>query len=160
MVRAWLGAALAWAAMSVTAFAQEPPPEARLALAREVMVLAGGESAFTGMIDAMRPMIMQDMRARGLSEEMSQRTWRIMVEEFAKEAPQFVELGAIAYANAFTDEELRALAEFFRTPAGRAMVAHQTEIASAMARAGGIIGGEVGARVAARLAEEPRLETP
>lgn len=159
MVRAWFGAAMAWLAMSGAALAQAPSEE-RMVIAREVMLLAGGESAFTGMIDAMRPMIMQDMRNRGVSESMTQRAWQIMVEEFAKEAPQFVELGAIAYAGAFTDEELRAIAEFYRTPAGRAMVDHQTEIAGAMARAGGIIGAEVGARVSARLMDEPQRDSP
>ena len=160
MIKVWFGAALAWAAMSVGALAQAPPSEERLALAREVMVLAGGEASFTGMINAMRPLTEQQLRSHGLSEEAVQRAWAIMVEEFVKEAPQFVELGAIAYANAFTDEELRGMAEFFRSPAGRAMVAHQTEIATAMAHAGMIIGRDVGLRVAARLEDEPERHAP
>ena len=87
MMKAWFGAALVWAAMSVSALAQAPPPEERLALAREVMVLAGGEASFTGMIDAMRPLTEQQLRGHGMSEAAVQRAWAIMVEEFAREAP-------------------------------------------------------------------------
>ena len=79
----------------------------------------------------------------------------MFIEEFRQEAPEFIELGAIAYANAFTDEELRGIAAFLRTPAGHAMVEHQGEIAAAMARAGAVIGEQAAARVAARMQVSP-----
>lgn len=151
MLRSLLGAILAWATMSAGAFAQQTHSSERLALAREVMLLSGGEAAFTGTMEAMRPIMIQDLRQRGVSEDVAQRFVAAFIEEFRKEAPQFMELGAIAYASAFTDEELRAMADFLRTPAGRAMVERQADIAGAMARAGVLIGEEVGARVAARM---------
>ena len=155
MLRTLFGAILAWAMMSVGAFAQQPPSPERLALAREVMMLSGGEAAFTGVMEAMRPMMIQDLRQRGLSEDVAQRFVTMFIEEFSQEAPEFIELGAIAYANAFTDEELRGIAAFLRTPAGHAMVEHQGEIAAAMARAGAVIGEQSAARVAARMQVSP-----
>ena len=134
MLKTLFGAILAWVMMSVGALAQQPQSPERLALAREVMMLSGGEAAFTGVMETMRPMMIQDLRQRGLTEDVAQRFVTMFIEEFMKDAPEFIELGAIAYANAFTDEELRGIATFLRTPAGRAMVDRQTEIAAAMAR--------------------------
>src|SRR5512145_2373442 len=105
MLKSLFGAILAWAMMSVGALAQQPPLPERLALAREVMMLSGGEAALTGVIEMMRPILLQDLRQRGVSEDMAQRVVSIFIEEFRQEAPEFIELGAIAYANAFTDEE-------------------------------------------------------
>lgn len=160
MLRTLLSALVVWAGMSFSAFAQDRPSEERLALAREVMVLSGGEAIFTQMIDSMQPMLTADLRRRGLSAEVTERTWRLMREEFVLEAPQFVELGAIAYANTFTDEELQGLAAFLRSPPGRAMVEHQAEIATSMMQAGAIVGEEVAARVARRLADERPQHQP
>lgn len=155
MLKTLLGAILAWAMMSGGALAQQPPSPERLALAREVVMLSGGEAAFTGIMETMRPMMMQDLRQRGMSEDMAQRFVTMFIEEFMRDAPEFIELGAIAYANAFTDEELRGMATFLRTPAGRAMVARQAEIAAAMARAGAVLGEQAAARVAARMQVPP-----
>ena len=151
MLKSLFGAILAWVMMSVGALAQQPQSPERLALAREVMMLSGGEAAFTGVMETMRPMMIQDLRQRGLTEDVAQRFVTMFIEEFMKDAPEFIELGAIAYANAFTDEELRGIATFLRTPAGRAMVDRQTEIAAAMARAGAVLGEQAAARVAARM---------
>lgn len=142
--------AVLWLGLSVSAFAQERASQERLDLAREVLMLSGGESAFTAMMDQLRPMILQDLQQQGVSEQTARRMVDLMIEEFATEAPRFVELGTIAYAEAFTEEELRAIADFLRTPAGRAMVENQHEIAGAMMQAGRIIGADVAERVIAR----------
>jgi hypothetical protein len=160
MLKIWLSVLCVWFGLACAAFAQERPSEERMALAREVLVLSGGEASFTGMIDQMRPLMLQDLRARGVSEEMAQRIINLTTEEYAREAPRFVELGAIAYANAFTDQELRDIADFLRTPSGRSMSAHQTEIAGAMMQAGAIIGQEVGLRVMERVRTQPAPDTP
>lgn len=160
MLKAIAAAACIWLACGASALAQEAPSEARLALAREVMVLSGGENTFNQMMVQMRPMIVQDMRTRGVSQEAAERFYEVMVEEFALEAPRFMELGAIAYANAFTDQELIDIAAFLRTPSGRAMMERQPEVAGAMMRAGAIIGAEITPRIAERMRQLPPPHTP
>jgi hypothetical protein len=131
-----------------------------MVLAREVMMLSGGESAFNDMVVQIRPIIIQDMRTNGASQETAERVYALMVEEFAREAPRFVEAGAIVYANAFTDQELRDIAVFLRTPAGQSMIENQAEIAGAMMQAGMIIGQEVALRVIERARQTPAPYTP
>jgi hypothetical protein len=108
----------------------------------------------------MRPMMLRDMRAQGVSEQTAQHFIDMFVEEFAQEAPQFVELGAIAYANTFSDQELRDIAVFLDSPTGRAMVEHQAEIAGAMMQAGIVIGDEVATRVLERSRASPPPDHP
>lgn len=160
MLRTCLLALCLWVGLGASALAQEAPSEARMALAREVMTLSGGEGAFNGMIEQMRPVIVEDMRGRGASQELADHVYALMVEEFRREAPRFAELGAIAYAGAFTDQELIDIAAFLRTPSGRQMIAKQPEIAGAMMRAGMIIGQEVAARVIERARQTPAPNTP
>lgn len=71
-----------------------------------------------------------------------------------------LELGAIAYANKFTDQELIDLAAFLRTPSGRAWAENQNEIAAAMMQAGMLVGQEVAARVLERVHRQPAPHTP
>jgi len=160
VLKAFIAAICLWVGLSATAFAQEPPSEERLALAREVMVLSGGETAYTDMMVQMRPLIIQDMRSRGMSPDMAERAYVVMSEEFARESPRFMELGALAYANAFTDQELRDMAAFLRTPSGQAMIRNQAEVAGAMMRAGAIIGQEIAPRVAERMRGYQPPHTP
>lgn len=160
MLRAFLAALCLWFGLDASAFAQEPPSEQRLALAREVMMLSGGESAFSDMIVQMRPMIIQDMRNRGVPEDAAERVYLIMVEEFGREVPRFLELGTIAYANAFDDQQLTDIAAFLRTPSGRAMVENQAEISGAMMQAGMIIGQEIAPRITERMRQSPPAHTP
>lgn len=160
MLRICLSALCLWFGLGASAMAQERPSEERLVLAREVVTLSGGESAFRDMMDQMRPMMLQDMRASGMSEQNAIHIVDMFVEEFAIEVPRLMELGALAYANAFTDQELRDLATFLRTPSGQAMIENQAEIAGAMMRAGMLVGQEVGARVVERARQNPPPHTP
>jgi hypothetical protein len=112
------------------------------------------------MIVQMRPMIVQDMRSRGLPQETAEQVYLLMVEEFGREGPRLMELGAIAYANAFSDQELIDLAAFLRTPSGQAMIENQAEIAGAMMQAGMIVGAEIAPRIAERLRQQPAPHTP
>ncbi|MEQ1493665.1 MAG: DUF2059 domain-containing protein [Terricaulis sp.] len=161
MLRACLTVLFVWMGLSASAMAQDaPPPPERVALAREVMMLSGGEQSFLDMMEQMRPIMLQNMRAQGLSEETANRVTELFVQEFQQEAPRMLELGSIAYANKFTDQELIDLAIFLRTPAGRAWVENQTEIAAAMMQAGMLVGQEVAARVLDRVRRQPAPHTP
>lgn len=160
MLKIWVSALCVWLALAGAGFAQERPSEERLALAREVIVLSGGEAMFTDMLAQMRPMMLQDFQSRGVGEEVANRFIEVFTEEFAREAPRFVELSAMAYANAYNDQELRDIAAFLRMPSGRAWVQRQSEISGAMMRAGMIIGEEVAARALERVAQTPPPHTP
>jgi len=160
MLKTFLSVLCVWLGLTAAAFAQDRSSPERLALARDVMLLSGGEAAFTGMMDQLRPVMLQDFRSRGVSEQTANHLIDFMMQEFAVEAPRFVELGAIAYADAFTEDELRAIADFLRTPAGRSMIEHQAEIAGAMAQAGMVIGEEIAARMIERMRQSPPPHTP
>lgn len=160
MLKTWVCAAFVWMGLGSVAFAQDTPSPERLALARDVMMASGGEQLFNDMFEQMRPLMAQDMRSRGVSTELAQRIITMTADEYRREAPRFVELGAIAYAGKFSEQELRDIAAFYRSPAGRALIENQAEIAGAMMQAGVIIGQEIALRIQERLRTTPAPNTP
>ena len=155
MLKIWVSALCVWLGLAGAGSRRSGHRRTALALAREVIVLSGGEAMFTDMLAQMRPMMLQDFQSRGVGEEVANRFIEVFTEEFAREAPRFVELSAMAYANAYNDQELRDIAAFCVCRPGRAWVQRQSEISGAMMRAGMIIGEEVAARALERVAQTP-----
>lgn len=110
-----LAAALALCAAVPAAAQQEPS--------------AGEMQAVREMLDAMRvremlPRTMETMLSGALGEEMPEEFLDIMREFFAEHLRyEDLEAGfARAYTDLFTEEEMRALTAFYRTPAGQRFV--------------------------------------
>jgi hypothetical protein len=160
MVRAWIVCAVfALALFNATARAQTPSEES-LVVAREVVVLAGGEAAAHAMMETMRPMMLADLRSRGVPQDFAERYVVLFIEEFRVEMPRLNELSAIAYAGAFTLEQLREMRAFFGSETGRALAAHAPELTAAMTRAGALIAEDIAPRVIARMESEPPAADP
>lgn len=125
-----------------------------LALAREVVTAAGSEDILAEMTNGLAPQLAAEISAAGADQAVAARYVDIFLEEFAAEAPQILELTAIAYAGAFNEAQLRDLLVFYRSDTGRALVAKLPELTVAMTRAGSMIGAQVAERAAIRLQAE------
>jgi hypothetical protein len=74
--------------------------------------------------------------------------------ELERELANFGDVIASIYAQHFTEEELRAIAAFMRTPAGQSFVSKQNVLAQASMTAGQRFGQEIFARIGPRLEQE------
>jgi uncharacterized protein len=74
--------------------------------------------------------------------------------EMEREIPRFGELIAGIYAEHFTEEELRAIAVFMRSPTGQTFLAKQNVLAQASMTAGQQFGQSLLARIRPRIEEE------
>jgi len=155
MLKSWIVCVAFALSFAVGEARAQTPPEENLAVAREVVVLTGGETAMRSMMDAMRPLMLQDLRSRGLAQDVAERYVALFLEEFEKEFPRVMELSAIAYAGAFSLRELEDIRSFFRTDSGRAMAERTPRLTSAMTQVGAMIAEEIAPRVAARMSSEP-----
>jgi uncharacterized protein len=154
MIKAWIVCIAVAAALWTSPSSAQTPSAESLAVAREVVVLTGGEDAMRTMMDTMRPMMLEDLRGRGLPQDVAERYVTLFIEEFDRETPRIIELSAVAYAGAFSLEELREIRAFFRTDTGRAVAERTPELMSAMTRAGALIAEEIAPRVVARMQSE------
>lgn len=132
----------------------QTPPESLLVVAREVVTLSGAEDNMRNMMQTLAPAMEADIIARGAPRALAVRFSELFIEEFESEVPQVLELAAVAYAGAFTEQQLIDLRDFYRTPTGQALRERTPELTQAMTRAGMIIGQQAGQRVLARLQAE------
>lgn len=154
-----IGAALVWLCAGTAAWGQDaPPPPERVAIAREVVELSGATDALGTVLDTMAPMMLDSMRARGVSPERANRYMEIVREEFMAEIPRVRDLIALAYANEFDEPQLREMRDFWATPTGQRLRQRMPALMEVMQQAGRLIGLEVAQRATARFQAE--LERP
>lgn len=153
MVRTLFVAIAALVMVSGAASAQAPS-ETNLNLAREIVTLSGaGDNARAGYA-SMAPMMLDQMRRSGMGGEDAERLVELMAEEFEATIPEILELVAIAYAGAFTEQQLTELRDFYRSETGQALRRQTPEITMALARAGEIFGREAAERAVERWRRE------
>lgn len=137
----------------VLAGAARADDASRLAVAREVVQLSGAEQQVHRMIDVMEPVFVNSIRST-YPQDQAQRLGRLFVEELNAEIPALLEDAAAAYAQALSEEDLIAMREFYRSPAGQHMVQSLPVVSAALQRAGGAAGQAAGQRAVQRLQDD------
>ncbi len=125
-----------------------PPDSARLALARELVVLTRStEQALTTM-DAMLT------SQRTLNPKIPAAFWDRFGKRMHDDKDEFTTMLATVYARHFSLEELRGLLAFNRSALGQRVIALQAQISQESMDAGRAWGARVGAEVGQELADE------
>lgn len=106
-------------------------PDARRALAAEVVDLTAGENVMNSLRQAIVPMMTEMTRNVGGPNRLNEKQRAIVQREMDAVmnyvmGPEYMGKLRIAFADAFakvyTEAELRAIRDFYRSPAGKAMV--------------------------------------
>lgn len=124
VVRAAVAAAVALGALAGGARAQEPSPTAVNA-ARELMALKG-----VSMFDALIPGVVESVKNNfiptnpNLIRELNEVSTQLRSEYAAKKAELHTEV-ARGYARYFTEQELKDMLAFYKTPLGTKMAAQE-----------------------------------
>lgn len=142
----------AWSG-SGAASAQTGDPKA--ALARDMVVAMDLEGTVRGMFETMAPMVAagaaQELRLSG-SEQA--RFAEILSEEFQSASPEFVQALVQVYADNLSEQELRDIVTFLRSPSGQAMRRVEARAKGELERAGQTIGMRVALQAMVRFNEE------
>jgi hypothetical protein len=144
-----------------SAFAQQADPT-RLAAAKDAVSVMRVTETMRGIFpliwqQMVSPLIARnDPRVKAAVDALAP----TIMAEMESELPRFGELVATIYAQNFSEEELRAIATFMRSPAGQAFVAKQNVVAQASMNAGQQFGQQIFTRIGPRLEQElkQRLE--
>jgi hypothetical protein len=101
------------------------PDPARLALAEQIVTASGGGAQTTALLRSMFGAMQKSMAASASPEtrDFIGPMFEDVTQEMVVLTPQLLELSARAYAQAFTEKELRDLLAFQTSDTGRAMVA-------------------------------------
>lgn len=125
----------------------------RMALARDVMELSGTTGQLQEMFGSLAPlMTAQIQQSSGFSQAESERLGAMMIEEFQRAAPEFIEILARDYAGHFTEAELVEMRAFFASPLGARVRDYQTGVGARVSEEAQRLGIEVAARTLQRYA--------
>jgi uncharacterized protein len=116
-------------AMSIgLASAQQPPPRA-LALAKELIVLKGStqlwDAVVPGVIEQAKGVFLQTNPA--LSKELNDVATRLRAE-YAPRSSQLSDQVAELYAKTFTEQELKDVLAFYKSPLGKKIINEEPKI--------------------------------
>lgn len=130
------GARLAALALSVAcaspALAQTQPTPAAMATAKELITITGANAIFNpliaGVVEQAKLLYLQ--QNPGLAKDLNE----ISAQLRAELAPRFSQLNdevARLYATDFTEQELKEILAFYKTPAGQKMLVQQPKVIDA-----------------------------
>ncbi|MGE3929203.1 MAG: DUF2059 domain-containing protein [Hyphomonadaceae bacterium] len=92
-------------------------------LTREMLTLLQVEEAITESFEITSPVVAYSARLeQGLSEQETARFGELLRDEFRNHTPEMINRLADVYAGHFSDEELREVLAFLRSPPGQALV--------------------------------------
>lgn len=148
-----LGLALAGLA---PALAQQPPAAAppaapanvdpaRLKAARDLLVATNTDGQFATIIPLMFKQMRQSLPSQGpkQQEEVNQ-VFDEIQKRFLERRGEILDQIAHLYAQKFSPEEMNALADFYRSPAGRKFIAAMPDLAADAMRLGNAWGQQIG----------------
>jgi hypothetical protein len=147
---------LCLAFLAATARAQADDMSARLAAAADLLEAMGGRQSIMQQIDRVIPLQMQQLQAQ--FPNMTPETRRIVEQSMRQEMSNGVNAlltqMAAAWARRFSENDLRQIASFHRSPAGQRLRAQQEELAREIAEIGRNWGADIGRRVQERIQQQ------
>jgi hypothetical protein len=124
----YVAVGLALVSLAAPAGAQTPSPAA-IAAAKELLVLKGATSMFEpllpSVVDRMRMVFLQ--QNPNLAKDLSEVSADIKTE-LAVRVAELQEEAAKVYASKFTEQELKEIVAFYRTPVGKKVVNEDPKI--------------------------------
>lgn len=125
--------------------------QSRLQAAREVVRLSHSSDSLRALLPLMtkqlRPMLLQQS---GNNAKLVDQFMARVEQRLAQNVDSFTDLAAQVYAREFTDDDLNALATFYKSSAGQHLIDKQVVIASGMMA----VGQQWGAKLAQETLEE------
>lgn len=131
--------AVAFSLAGSAAMAQKAPPDpARLAAARDLMIVMGSDKQLDGMFQAVGQGMAQSAQATGGADAAAKAKQMLdsFIARFQQYRAQMLDEMAALYAERFTAEELKSVADFYRGGPGAKFIASMPELMQAGSQIG------------------------
>jgi hypothetical protein len=121
--------ACALAVLAGPALAQKPPSASAIALAKEIVALKGSAA----MLDPMVPGVIErvkfmHMQTNPMLQKPLNEVAVALRKEYAARTAELLNTLAKTYASHFTEAELKQVLAFYKTPAGKKVIAEEPRI--------------------------------
>ncbi len=143
--------------LAVPARAAEIAPDKEIAI-RELFEVTNTMAMTEQVSRAMLPQFMAQIRksAPNISQSDADKLSAVILEEFQKSTASLMKMMVALYDKNFTLEEIRAAIAFYKTPAGRSMIAKTPALMAQSMSLGMAWGNEVGRRAAEKAVQKGR----
>jgi hypothetical protein len=157
VVRALFGALVLYVFLSTGfARAQTPAPEAVAAAKELVQTMHLNDqynAVIPGIFKNLKPAIVQ---GRAEVEQQYDTIAPAMIDAFRQRVSEMSDAAAIVYARNFSIDDIHALNDFYKTPAGQRLLQKMPAISQEMMGAGMKFGQSIGGEVQKRMVDELR----
>ena len=136
--------------------ADQATPE-RLAAARDLLQATNTDAQFATVIPMMFGQLKQSIPPSGpqMQEELD-KVFNEIQQQFIDRRQEVLDQIAILYAKRFTAEEMKALADFYRSPLGQKFIVAVPELTAEAMRLGNVWGRQIGIEAERKVREEMR----
>jgi hypothetical protein len=143
---------------SLESRAQTEPSPGKLAAIREFFEVSQAMSMAATIVDSLSGQIMNQFRQKvpGLRQDHADELATLLSSEFRANTESLERMMVLLYDRHFTEEELKAATAFYRTPAGKSMLAKTPLVFQEGFTLGQRWGADVGRRAAERALERGR----
>ncbi len=130
--------------------------DARMAASMDLLDAMGGRASVTSQIARVIPAQMQSLQEQfpSMTPDMRRAIETSMRDEMSKGVNQLLTQMASAWAHRFSSKDLREIAAFHRSPAGRRLRREQEDLQREISEIGRNWGVEIGRRIQERLKEQ------
>lgn len=130
--------------------------DARMSAALDLLDAMGGRHSIMSQISRVIPAQMQELQAQfpNMTTDMRNAIESSMRDEMSKGVNQLLTKMAGAWAHRFSAKDLREIAAFHRSPAGKKLRAEQEDLQREISDIGRNWGAEIGRRIQQRLREQ------
>ena len=138
--------------------AQNEPTPAKMAAIREFLEVTQATSMTTTIVDNLSGQMMRQILqgVPGMRKEHADELSALLSAEFRANADSLERLMVLLYDRHFSEEELMAATAFYRTPAGKSMLAKTPLVVQESFSIGQRWGAEIGQRAAQRAVQRGR----
>ena len=151
----WIVTTVLAAALACGVSAVRADDAGRLEVAREVVEAAHAGEHMKALMPTFLGQIKGMLKAQGTVDDKQAEVYLARFQtRFDEGIPAFVGLVAEVYAREFSEEDLKSLLAFYRTPAGQHLIDKEVPIAQGMAQVGARWGQSIAGEVAAQIQRE------
>jgi uncharacterized protein len=128
---------------------------ARLGAARDLLDATNTDAQFTTIIPLMFKQMRESLPAQGPQQQAEVgKVFDEIEKQFLARRSEIVDQIAVLYASKFSADEMKALADFYRSPVGQKFIAAVPELAADAMRMGNVWGQKIGREAEEKIREE------
>ena len=132
--------------LAVAASAKEVSPTAtHMEVAKELLRISHADQVLDQAVSLILPQQIKSIKSLrpDIPEKALNRFGEVFKASFRKNMQEFLDAAALTYTRHLSEADMRAIVEFYKTPAGQNLIKKQSVMMGELARLGSVMGQEI-----------------